>query len=347
MRILAFQIDGKFPNLALMKLAAWHRAKGDTVFLTPFLRDLPFVEYDRAYASSIFEFSSERRRSFASIVPGAIVGGDGYRPIWNDRVRGRGIGSNLREVITDIDPEMIRPDYADYPHFPNSIGYTQRGCRLDCAFCRMKTREGDARNVNRLAGIWRGEPHPKHIVLLDNDFFGQPEWSEILDEAKRRHFKICFNQGINIRLITHEQARVLAGVSYCDDQFKTRRLYTAWDNLGDEKVFKEGVRTIVDAGIPARNLMVYMLIGFRKGETEQEILYRFNEMVALGVRPYPMVFDRTNARLRAFQRWVIRRYYEFVPWGKYGDIPDGHRYIALVEMQPTLFKREERQLELK
>jgi hypothetical protein len=64
--------------------------------------------------------------------------------------------------------------------------------------------------------------------------------------------------------------------------------------------------------------MVYMLVGFRKNETEEEILYRFNEMRALGCRPYPMVFDRTNKRLCAFQRWVIRRYYEFVPWEKYG-----------------------------
>lgn len=28
------QIDGALPNLALMKLAHWHRAKGDTVTLT-------------------------------------------------------------------------------------------------------------------------------------------------------------------------------------------------------------------------------------------------------------------------------------------------------------------------
>lgn len=325
MKVLCFQIDGKFPNLALMKLAAWHRAKGDVVFLTPFLRDLPFVEYDRAYASSIFEFSGERRKNLTTMAPDAIVGGDGYKPIWNDlKVKGRNLGSNLREVITDSDPEAITPDYADYPNFPNSIGYTQRGCRLDCAFCRMKTREGEARNVNRLAGIWRGESHPKNIVLLDNDFFGQAEWREILDEAKAGDFKICFNQGINIRLINADQAKILSGVFYCDDQFKTRRLYTAWDNLGDEKVFKEGVRTLVAAGISPKHLMVYMLIGFRKGETEEEILYRFNEMVALGVRPYPMVFDRTNRRLRAFQRWVIRRYYEFIPWNKYGEKPENH-----------------------
>ena len=176
--------------------------------------------------------------------------------------------------------------------------------------------------------MWRGDPWPKHIVLLDNDFL-QAEWREQLADVKRHKFRVCFNQGINIRLVNEEQAKELAGVFCCDDQFKTRRLYTAWDNLGDERIFKAGVETLKKAGIPPKHLMVYMLIGFRKGETEQDIFYRFNEMVALGVRPYPMVFDRSNARLRAFQRWVIRRYYEFIPWEKYGiEIEEKYCEIA-------------------
>lgn len=310
-----------------MKLAKWHRGKGDQVFLTPFLRDLRFADWEKAYASSIFTFSESRRISFAQYAPNAIVGGDGYKPIWNDlKIIGRNLGSNLSEVITDENPDLIIPDYSDYPRFSASIGYSQRGCRLDCAFCRMRTREGEARTVTSLRSIWRGEPFPKHIVLLDNDFFGQSSWKDQLFEAIDGKFRVCFNQGINIRLINEEQAAVLAKVFYCDDQFKQRRLYTAWDNLGDERVFKAGVQTMKNAGIPPKHLMVYMLIGFRKGETEQEILYRFNEMVALGCKPYPMVFDRTNKRLLMFQRWVIRRLYELresrgnkplVPWETY------------------------------
>jgi hypothetical protein len=343
-KVLCFQVDGKFPNLALMRLCSWHRAKGDSVFLTPFLRDLPFIEASRVYASSIFTFSGERRKQFGAHFPEAICGGDGYKPIWNDlTIIGRNVGTNLREIIQDCDPETIVPDYSDYPTFMASIGYTQRGCRLDCAFCRMKTREGEARGVNTLHGIWRGGPWPKHIVLLDNDFFGQAEWRERLEEAKAGAFKVCFNQGINIRLIGHEQARELAGVFYCDDQFKVRRLYTAWDNLGDERIFKEGVRSIVDAGIPAKHLMVYMLIGFRKGETEEEILHRLHEIEALGCNPYPMVFDRSNARLRAFQRWVLRGFSQrrksrnnqpLVPWDKYGEIPPMEKQASLQAQLP-------------
>lgn len=318
MKVLLFQIDGKLPNLALMRLSTWHKAKGDTVFLTNSTHDLWFESPERVYCSSIFATSVTRRAQLKEIYPHAIVGGDGYKPIWNDlTVIGRNLGSNLREVITDMDPETISPDYSAYPAFQGSLGYSQRGCRLDCGFCRMKTREGEARGVRALAQLWRGEPWPKHIHLLDNDFFGQAEWRERLQEAIDGKFKICFNQGINIRLINAEQAAVLANVSYCDDSFKNKRLYTAWDNLGDERVFKAGVQVLKDAGIPPEHLMVYMLVGFRKNETEEEVFHRFNELVALGCKPYPMVFDRSKERLVKFQRWVIRRYYQFVPWTEY------------------------------
>jgi hypothetical protein len=322
-RVLLFQVDGKFPNLALMRLARYHRDRSDSVFLTRSIGDTRFDKFDRVYSSSIFTFSEDRRKKFFEVHPDAIVGGDGYKPIWSDlTVIGRNLGSNLREVITDVNPDEIVPDYSDYPQFANSIGYSQRGCRLDCGFCRMKTREGEARKVNSIVSVWRGDPWPKHIVLLDNDFFGQKEWREQLQEAKRGSFKICFNQGINIRLVNEEQARELAGVFYCDDQFKTKRLYTAWDNLGDERIFKLGVETLKRSGIPPKDLMVYMLFGFRKGETMEEVFYRFSECVALGCKPYPMVFDRSNRELVRFQRWVIGRFYEYresrggpvVPW---------------------------------
>jgi len=342
MRALLFQVDGKFPNFALMRLTAWHRAKGDSVFLTRFLRDLPFVQADKVYGSSIFTFAQERRNSLRASFPQAITGGDGYKPIWNDlTIIGRNLGSNLREVITDIDPDLIRPDYSDYPEFTASLGYSQRGCRLDCFFCRMQTREGKARGVRTLHDIWRGEPWPKNILLLDNDFFGQAEWREKLKEAIRDNFNICFNQGINIRLIDQEQAEMLSLVCYKDDQFKTRRLYTAWDNLGDERIFKKGIKTLTDAGIPAKHPMVYMLIGARKGETEEEILYRFHELEALGCNPYPMVFDRNNARLRAFQRWVLRGFSQrrasrngepLGQWEKYGEMPPQESNPAQMEL---------------
>ena len=105
-----------------------------------------------------------------------------------------------------------------------------------------------------------------------------------------------------MRLITPEGARELASVEYRDDQFQQRRVYTAWDNLKDEKVFTRGINRLTDAGIKPDHIMAYMLVGFAPDETEERLLYRFNKMVALGIRPYPMVFDRSRKDLLAFQR---------------------------------------------
>lgn len=295
-----------------MVLSTWHKQRGDEVVLTQNLNVLPDWTPDRVYASSLFTFSAIRREQIKAMYPDALVGGDGYFP-----VRSRtDFVSNLNSVI-DVDADSVPLDYSPYPQFTASLGYSQRGCRLNCAFCLMQTREGKVRNVSVLSSIWRGEPWPKHIHLLDNDFFGQSQWRELLNEAIERNFKVCFNQGINIRLINEEQAQMLARVRYYDDSFTARRLYTAWDNLGDELVFKRGIRIIIEAGVPAHRIMVYMLLGFREGETEEEVLYRYNEMVKLGVKPYPMVFDRSRLLLCRFQKWVIRRYCEVCTWDEF------------------------------
>lgn len=318
MRVVLFQVDGKLPNFALMRLSTWHKDKGDSVSLLNHASDLWFTEADKVYSSSIFRSSQVTRDVVLQRFPEALVGGDGYFPVWNDlTIIGRDKGSNLREVITDRDPDSIKPDYSHYPKFDASIGYSQRGCRLNCDFCRMQTREGLPRSVSNFTNIWRGEPYPRHIHLLDNDFFSQSSWRELLQEAIEGKFKICFNQGINIRLINGEQAEVLSRVNYSDDSFRTKRLYTAWDNLGDESVFRRGVKLLEDAGIPAKHLMVYMLIGHRDGETEEEVLYRFNELKLLGCLPYPMVYDRSRLLLCRFQKWVIRRYHEVCTWEEF------------------------------
>jgi hypothetical protein len=70
--------------------------------------------------------------------------------------------------------------------------------------------------------------------------------------------------------------------------FTVRRLYTAWDNLGDEERFFRGVDTLERHGIHPRNLLVYMLVGYDKRETWERVCHRFNRMVERDIRPFPM-----------------------------------------------------------
>jgi len=304
MNVRLTQIDGALPNLALMKLAHWHRQRGDFVQVTRHLhRQEDEPTYDKVYGSSIFDFSQSRRENFLKSWPDAVIGGTGV------------IVSPTVESITGDDHRGV--DYAGFPDFDASIGFTQRGCRLKCKFCVVPKKEGKNRSVSTIGEIWRGAPHPKKLHLLDNDFFGQQEWRERVAEIRDGGFRVCLSQGINVRLIDDESAAALATIQYRNTKFNERKLYTAWDNIGDEKVFFRGVDTLQRAGIPPSHLMAYMLIGFDPLETWERIWHRFNRMVEMGIEPYPMVYDRRNKKLCHFQRWVNTGLYRIVPWFMY------------------------------
>lgn len=306
MKIRMTHIDGKIPNLALMKLSHWHKSRGDTIFYSKSPIRTPLdEEYDAIYGSTIFTFSEHLLEAFKSDFPDAIVGGTGT--------------GEKRTVEELIGSEYEHYDYSGYPGYKFSIGFTARGCRLNCKFCVVPSKEGRPRPINSIYDIWRGEPFPKNILLLDNDFFGQPkeQWKERIKEIIDGSFKVSFNQGINIRLIDDEAAYNLSTIPYYDDQFTKRMLYTAWDNLKDEEIFFRGVDRLKNAGIQPNRLMVYMLIGYDKEETWERIFYRFNKMVEQGIRPYPMVYNNESKALKEFQRWVVRRYYEFIPWNEF------------------------------
>ena len=298
------QIDGSLPNLALMKLAHWHRSNGDEVIFTRQIeRDLFEPDYGVVYGSAIFKFSQDSLLRFQHQWPGAIVGGTGtpYTHTVDELV-----GTGYEHY-----------DYSDYPGVDYSLGFTQRGCRLRCRFCEVPKKEGKPRSANSIADIWRGAQWPRKLHLLDNDFFGNPDWRDRVAEIRDGKFRVCLSQGINARLIDQEAAEALATIEYRDTKFQERRLYTAWDNFGDEAIFFRGVDRLECAGVPAKHLMVYMLIGYDKADTWDRIWHRFGRMVEAGIQPYPMVYDRTRKDLLAFQRWVVTGLYRVVPWNEY------------------------------
>jgi len=305
--------DGALPNLALMRLGAWLRARGERIRLVrqpgqwaPLLDGRPSA----TYGSSIFQFSVEQRKRFEAELGPILWGGTGVR-----------VESSLAEIDASVDWDAVAPDYSLYPGFEASIGFLTRGCRLRCGFCVVPAKEGRPRIASTVRALWRGESHPRHLHLLDNDAFAPQlagHWRDAVAEIRAGGFRVCFSQGINLRLVNDESAAAIASVRYTGHDFERRRLFTAWDNLGDEGVFRRGVATLARAGVPASHLRVYMLIGYDPRETWEAIFYRFAELVALGCDPYPMVFDR-DARpdLVAFQRWALRHLYRHIPFPDY------------------------------
>lgn len=320
------QLDGSLPNLALMKLSHWHKEKGDEVYFEKSVTKGVFEpEYDIVYGSTIFTTTEKKTRLFLSQFPNAIIGGTG----WDTNLK-------VEHLIGCGDYDYEKYDYSIYPEFKHSIGFTQRGCRLRCSFCVVPKKEGKMTVVNSIYDIWRNNTERK-IHLLDNDFFGQELWETRANEIIEGDFKVCFNQGINVRLIHKEGAEKLAKMKYMDDQFKTKRIYTAWDNRRDESIFMKGINIMLDAGIKPHHIMVYMLCGYWKWETFDDIYYRFKRMTEMGLMPYPMVYGH-NPELKKFQQWVIRRYWQFTDWETFKNEKESSYYSRqLLKNNQTLF----------
>lgn len=310
MRVRITQLDGKLPNLALMRLSSYHKAHGDDVFWERTARrhhDEP--EYDRVYGSSIFKFTEDRTARMREFFPEAIIGGT---------------GTDDQTTVEHVIGDWMGLDYEPYSGFSSSIGFSQRGCRLSCDFCVVPKKEGKPTKAMTINQIWRGPGHQKHIHLLDNDFFSIKNWwQDRIEEIRSGGFKVCFSQGINVRVITDEVAAALASIEYRDDAFQKRRLYTAWDNIGEERAFFRGVDRLERNGVPPKHLMAYMLVGFDPNERWSAVHHRFNEMVARGIQPYPMVFDcratdpRRYRALKQFQRWAVTGLYRAIPFSEY------------------------------
>lgn len=333
MNVRLTQIDGKLPNIALMKLAHWHRSNGDEVhFERSVVRGMFEPQYGRVYGSAIFSDSAKKIAVFRANFPGAVVGGTGS-----------GSGDTV-ETLTGL-AEYENYDYSIYPGYDASIGFSQRGCRLRCKFCVVPEKEGKNRGLNTIEALWRQNPinAKKKILLLDNDFFGQPHWRDRAVEIIDGGYRVCFSQGINIRLIDREGAESLSRMKFMDDGFKRRRIYTAWDNARDEGIFMKGIGSLLDTGILPREIMVYFLCNWWEKGLTPDVWHRFGAMRKMGLLPYPMVYDKPNAsqELKDFQTWVIRGAYHATPFDTFRSETKDAYFKKKARPRATLFTAHE------
>lgn len=283
-------VDSKIPNLALMKISSYHKSRGDAVEMySPLFR----ADYDYVYASKIFGFSD-----------GSLLDNDMI-------VGGTGSGSEV-ELPSYI--EQLQPDYALYG-YPHNIGFTMRGCRLKCSFCVVPEKEGGPKPNNTIDEIWQ-QRDSDFVMLLDNDFFGNPDWPLRVDEILRYKLKINFSQGLNIRNITDVQANALAAVDFRNAKNTGKQVHFAWDDPRHEKLIHKGIAKCVKAGIKPYQMAFYVLIGYHS--TPDEDLRRVEVLRDYGCDPFVMPYNKADAYQAAFARWVNHRaIFNSVAWDEY------------------------------
>ena len=280
MKIGLIDVDGhRFPNLCLMKLSAYHKARGDTVEWYDRTK-----WYDLVYMSRVFTNTYSKDYEGSIKAYHVIKGGTGY-----------GLDNKLPDIV-----EHMHPDYGLYPEFAGTAyGFLSRGCPRGCGFCIVGEKEGrKTEAVADLSEFWDGE---KEIKLLDANILACPDWERLLGQLADSGADIDFTQGLDIRLITPEKVAAL-------NRINTKMLHFAWDNPEDDLIpyFKKFLEltTVKDK----RKRRVYVLTNY--GSTHEQDLYRVYTLRDLGYDPYVMVYEKPTApeETRKMQRWVNNKW---------------------------------------
>lgn len=282
MKIGLIDVDShNFPNLALMKISAYHKSKGDEVEWW-----FGFGEYDRVYMSKVFD------ETYSPDVPEPlntkeiIKGGTGY-----------GLDNKLPDEI-----EHIYPDYSLYPNLTKdtAYGFLTRGCPRGCPFCIVAEKEGQrSYKVADLSEWWNGQ---KNIILCDPNILACKERIDLLYQLADSNAWVDFNQGIDARLLTEEVVLAL-------NQVKIKNIHFAWDLMEQSDKVLRGLELYKKLGKikDYRRKTVYVLTNYNT--TKEEDLFRIYALRDLGYTPYVMVYDKPNApkETKIMQRWCNNR----------------------------------------
>lgn len=307
MKIGLYDVDSRnFPNLALMKISAYHKLKGDTVEFINF-----FEHYDKVYVSKVFGDEYSRMNMTCINADKIIYGGTGFAITIEN-----GKEVYHKEYDKPLPPEIehIYPDYSLYPEFTKdkAYGFLTRGCCNNCLFCIVSSKEGKcSHKVADLHEWWSGQ---KEIVLLDPNILACKERKGLLKQLIDSGAKVDFTQGLDARFITKEIAEMLV-------QIKTKMWHFAFDFLENEKQIIKGLQTFVEIVKPERTkCYVYVLTNFNT--TFEEDYYRVKIIQSIGLDPDIRIYRKNTAPqiTKDLQRWCNNRII-------YRSQPDFMKYI--------------------
>lgn len=281
MKIGLIDVDGHhFPNLALMKISAWHKARGDHAEWWD-----GFMQYDCVYMSRVFDDAYSADEPEPVNACEIIKGGTGY-----------GLKNRLPDAV-----EHMMPDYGLYGIKDTAYGFLTRGCPRGCGFCIVQQKEGsESVQVADLSEFWREQ---KQIKLLDPNLMACRDRMKLLQQLAASGAWVDFTQGLDVRLVTDETAQLLSRI-------RIKEIHFAWDSVNDEELVLRGLK--VYARYAARKPhghfgTVYVLTNY--GSTHEQDLYRIYALCALNYEPYVMVYDKPHAPRKTLelQRWCNNR----------------------------------------
>jgi len=311
-RIGLIDVDGghRFPNLALMKISAWHKSHGDEVeWYDPMFGG----HFDKVYMSKVFSFTQDV--DYPIDADEVERGGSGY---CISLVDGKEVFDQSKNRNLPYEIEHIYPDYSLYPSLTKdtAYGFLTRGCPRGCDFCIVEKKEGRCSvKVADLSEFWHGQ---KNIVLCDPNILACKDWRDLLQQCIDSKAWIDFNQGLDVRLMTEEKARMLT-------RMKIKEIHFAWDRYEDRDKVVPKLQLYADVAKfspHGHKAIVYTLVNF--STTLEQDLDRIYTLRDMGYWPYVMIYDKEHCDkvYKLLQRWVnmrsvfakVERFEDFRGW---------------------------------
>lgn len=294
MKVGLIDVDGhNFPNLALMKISAYHKSRGDQVEFV-----FPMYRYDKVYVSKIFGDEYTKMPPLYIQADEIVYGGTGFAITVEN---GKEVYHKCNDKPLPPEIEHIYPDYTLYPNLTKdtAYGFLTRGCPNNCGFCIVSQKEC-ARSVKvaDLSEFWRGQ---RHIKLLDPNLLACKDRADLLRQLIDSRARVDFTQGLDARFVTEEAAGLLK-------QIKIDKVHFAFDYMKNEKAIIKGLQTYKRVfGTRENNAIVYMLTNYNT--TIEEDLYRLRMIKQCGFLPDVRIYRKPAAPqiLRDLQRWCNNR----------------------------------------
>lgn len=295
MRVGLIDVDAEsrgkvtFPNLALMKISAFHKSQGDHV---EWYKPLVSGHMDVVYMSKVFGDEYTKEYEFPIDADRIVKGGSGYAISIVDGVEvyDKELDKTLSPVI-----EHMMPDYSLYGITDTAYGFLTRGCPRACPFCHVAKMQGrKAMHAGWLHEFWNGQ---KNIVLLDPNLTASPLWDTHIDDLIDSGAWVDFSQGLDLRLMDEKKIEAL-------NRVKWKRIHFAWDNPDDE--LGDKLKMMMDNLTRARKetISVYVLTNYNS--THEQDLKRVMAIKEAGAHPYVMIYRKPTAPhiTKALARWA-------------------------------------------
>ena len=279
-----------FPNLALMKISAWHKAQGDEVDWWN-----PLYRYDRVYSSKVFDFTPDNEY----LPEDAIRGGTGYRDI---------------PINQALPPEIdkIFPDYSIYPECDYAIGYLTRGCPNHCRWCVVPAKEGQIRPYRTWQEIIRMDSNK--LVLMDNNILACEYGVEQLESLIGSGYRIDLNQGMDARLVDDRIAKILSSLIWL------RHIRFSCDQKSQIEPIRNTINLLEKHGVRPYRIFIYMLVTANVQDAAERVealkCYKGINLYAQAERNERLGIIPNKMQLEFAQRYIYGGCYRSETWSE-------------------------------